>query len=207
MLNGLYVLTDNQFYAHHEWLARIEKIILAGATLIQLREKLLSEEQLLPYALQIRDICRHYGVIFIINDHITLAKKAHADGVHIGRDDQSLRDTRHYLGNDYLIGVSCYRNLYRAIKAQTMGADYVAFGSVFSSHTKVNARRCPLSVIYQSKQCLTIPVCAIGGIDHKNVRHVIKAGADMIATSHAVFNADSPGQAANNINQQVIMSR
>lgn len=207
MLNGLYVLTNSQYYALHEWPERIEKIILAGANIIQFREKQLSVQELLPYAQQIRDICFSYGAIFIINDHLSLAKKVNADGVHIGKYDQSLRHARHYLGRDYIIGVSCYNRLYNAVQAQIHGADYVAFGSVFSSRTKINAHRCPLAVIYQSKRCLSIPVCAIGGITQNNISHVVNAGADIFATSHAVFNADSPGYAANKINQQVIMSR
>ena len=136
---------------------------------------------------------------------MSLAHKVNADGVHIGKHDQSLRDARNYLGNKYLIGTSCYKHLYSAVRAQSLGADYVAFGSVFSSTTKIKASRCPLSIITQAKRCLSIPICAIGGINHNNVKHVLNAGAELIATSHTVFNAREPYDAANNMQQQVIM--
>lgn len=207
MLSGLYVLTNSKKYPINEWPERIEKIILAGASIIQFREKALSEEELLPHALLLQEICHHYGALFIINDYVSLAKKINADGVHIGKHDKSLLDARNYLGSKSIIGVSCYKRLYSAIEAQSLGADYVAFGSVFPSQTKIHAPRCPLSVINQSKRCLSIPVCAIGGINHKNVSHTLNAGADMIATSHSVFNADDPGEAAYKIHQQVIMTK
>lgn len=207
MLNGLYVLTDSKFFPIEQWPERVEKILLAGTNIIQLREKTLSEQQLLPHALLLQEICHHYGAIFIINDHVSLAKKINANGVHIGQHDPSLRKTREYLGNNFIIGVSCYKHLYTAIHAQSLGADYVAFGSMYPSYTKVDAKRCPLAIISQSKRCLSIPVCAIGGINHKNLSPILNAGADMVATSHSVFNADDPSHSANKIFQQVIMSR
>ena len=207
MLYGLYVLTDSKHYSHHEWPERVENIILAGAKIIQLREKTLSADELLPYALALREVCHYHGALLIINDHVSLARKINADGVHLGQHDSSLRSARKYLGNNYLIGISCYKHVHTAIRAQTQGADYVAFGSVFPSITKTRAPRCPLSVISQAKRCLSIPVCAIGGINHRNVRHVTEAGADLFASSHAVFNAHNPYNAANKIHRQVIMPR
>lgn len=207
MLHGLYVLTDSKYYSYHEWPERIEQIILAGANIIQLREKKLTEEQLLPLAQQIREICDYYNVLFIVNDYISLARKVLADGVHIGKHDHKLRHARDYLGKRYIIGVSCYNNLYSAICAQRLSADYVAFGSVFQSTTKSQAVHCQLSTITLAKGCLKIPICAIGGIKQQNAMHVVNAGADILATSDAVFNAYAPGIAAKKFLQQVIIPR
>ncbi len=204
-LEGLYVLTDSRLHAHSEWPERIELAILGGADIIQLREKHLSDDDLLPAALLIQQICTDYAVTFIINDRIALAKKIQADGVHIGQHNHSLREARQYLGNDVLIGVSCYKHLLSALRAQNLGADYVAFGSVFSSSTKQDAPRCPLSVISKARSLLSIPICAIGGITTNNSQYVIKAGASMIATTHSVFNAHDPMAAANKLSHQVIM--
>ena len=207
MLHGLYVLTDSKNHPLNAWPERIEKAIQGGTSIIQLREKELTQDELLPYALVIREVCNDYGALLIINDHLSLARKIKADGVHLGQHDLSMTKAREYLGTNYLIGVSCYKHLYKAIRAQIHGADYVAFGSIFESPTKIGAPRCPLTVISQAKRCLQIPVCAIGGINQKNIAHVVKAGADLFATSHAVFNADNPRVAANKIYQQVIMAR
>ncbi|MFK7794560.1 MAG: thiamine phosphate synthase [Gammaproteobacteria bacterium] len=207
LLSGLYVLTDSRIHAHSQWPERVELAILGGADVIQLRDKHLSDDVLMPIALTIQQICTHYGVIFIVNDRVTLAKKIYADGVHIGQHDDSLRAARDYLGNDFLIGMSCYKDLLSALRAQKLGADYVAFGSVFPSSTKVDAPRCPLSIISKARSLLRIPVCAIGGITANNSRHVLAAGAQLIAATHSVFNAHDPMAAANKLSHQVIMPR
>lgn len=207
MLHGLYVLTDSRLHPYSEWPDRTEQAILGGANVIQLRDKHLSDLELLPYALFVREICSNYHVPFIVNDRIELAQQVRADGVHLGKYDNSLRATRDYLGSNYFIGVSCYNNLFNAVQAQKLGANYIAFGSIFSSSTKQNAPRCSLSVISCAKHLLDIPICAIGGITSNNVSHVINAGASLIAATHSVFNAHDPMTAANKLNQQVIMRR
>tara|TARA_R110002049_G_scaffold124479_1_gene279940 strand:+ start:24632 stop:25267 length:636 start_codon:yes stop_codon:yes gene_type:complete len=207
LLEGLYVLTDSRFYPHDTWPERVELAILGGADVIQLRDKHLSDDALTSVAKTIQEVCADYRVTFIINDRLALARKIRADGVHIGQHDHTLREARQFLGNDFLIGVSCYKHLLTALRAQKSGADYVAFGSVFPSSTKVSAPRCPLSVISRARSLLNIPVCAIGGITSKNSRHVLRAGAQLIAATHSVFNARDPMAAANKLSHQVIMPR
>ena len=207
MLSGLYVLTDSQHYAHNAWLDRIEKIILGGASVIQLREKLLDDSELVSYASDILDLCIFYNVPFIVNDRVELAKKIQADGVHLGREDLSISQARDYLGKHYLIGQSCYASMQHAIKAEKKGVDYVAFGSVFTSKTKPNATRCNLSTLKLAKRLLKIPICAIGGINLKNTQSIIQMDVDLIAVTEAVFNADNPRQAANQITQKYIIAK
>ena len=192
MLGGLYVLTDDRVYPHSQWPSRIEAIIEGGASVIQLREKHLEDEIFLPYAMQIHEVCKSYNVPLIINDRVELAKKISAEGVHIGKNDDSLRKVREYLGDEYYIGVSCYRSIYTAIRAQQQGADYVAFGSLFPSRTKRNAYACPLSIIHKAHRHIDIPICGIGGISPENTARVTRAGAALIAVANTVFNADNP---------------
>ena len=197
MLNGLYVLTDNRVYPHSQWASRIETIIEAGASVIQLREKHLDDERLLPYAMEIHEVCLSYQVPLILNDRVELAKKVSAEGVHLGMNDDSLREARDYLGYEYFIGISCYRSIYTAIRAQQLGADYVAFGSLFPSHTKRSASACPLAIIQKALRQIDIPICGIGGISPENTARVTRAGASLIAVSNAVFNADNPRAESN----------
>lgn len=204
-LQGLYVLTDSRVHPHQQWPGIVESAILGGANIIQLREKSLGDSELLPVALEIKQICSDYAVRYIVNDRLELAKKINADGVHIGQHDTSICAAREYLGGNFFIGVSCYRNLYSAFNAQKSGADYVAFGSVFPSKTKIHAPLCPLSVISRAHALLRIPVCAIGGITSNNSRHVLRAGANLIAVTDSVFNAKNPEIAAYKLNHQVIM--
>ena len=205
MLRGLYTLTDNQVVPYSQWPNRVEEIIIGGANIIQLRDKKLTDEVLLDYAVTILEICRYYNIPLIINDRIELAKKINADGVHIGKNDLSLRAARKYLGNKFIIGISCYRNLYTAIQAQNFGADYVAFGSIFPSSTKPHASRCSLATLVEARKILQIPICAIGGLRYQNIQPVIATGVDLVAIGDAIFNAKHPLQATTKLSQTYIM--
>jgi thiamine-phosphate pyrophosphorylase len=132
-------------------------------------------------------LCRSFAVPLIINDHLDLCAQIDADGLHLGAFDCDLGAARRLLGEDKIIGASCYNQLDLALKAQAAGASYVAFGACFSSETKPNARKADLS-LFQTK--LSIPKVAIGGITLENAPQVIAAGADAIAVIHAIFNVD-----------------
>ena len=207
MLPSLYVLTSDQVVSYADWPTTVDKILQSGVELIQLREKTLSDESLLPLALQIQELCKAYNALLIINDRVQLANKIKADGVHLGKNDNSIRHARQFLGSKYLIGASCYRKIYSALKAQRDGANYVAFGSIFPSSTKKTAPRCTLTTLRQAKQTLSLPVCAIGGIRPANLDPILSTGVDMLAISDAVFNSSRPDLATNKIMQRVIMSR
>jgi thiamine-phosphate pyrophosphorylase len=107
--------------------------------------------------------------------------------VHLGEEDVSIEQARLMLGKDAIIGVSCYNQLQRAVEAQAAGADYVAFGAVFTSSTKPGACAANCELIHEAKSQLEIPVCAIGGIDKSNAAQVIDAGADMTALISGLF--------------------
>lgn len=205
MFSGLYVLTDARLHDYASWPERVEQVILGGAKIIQLRDKSLSDDKLQPIALLIQEVCRFYNTPVFMNDRIHLARKLAFDGVHIGKHDTSMRAAREYLGNNVMIGISCYRSIHQALQASKAGADYVAFGRMFTSQTKPSSPRCSLGIIRQAKNICTAPVVAIGGIDANNVQHIIRSGADMAAVTHAVFNASDPQQAANKITQKYIM--
>jgi thiamine-phosphate pyrophosphorylase len=132
-------------------------------------------------------VCRQHGVLFIINDDVTLAKETRADGVHLGREDVPLAEARKLLGTRAIIGVSCYNELARAQAAQKQGADYVAFGRFFPSRTKPQAVQANLDLLREAKRKLHIPVVAIGGITPENGASLIAAGADALAVIEGVF--------------------
>ena len=188
-LRGLYAITDENLIPESAFVASIEQALSGGVSIIQYRDKSGSETKRLEQASALRSLCNEYRASLIINDDITLAKAVAADGVHLGEDDVSIEQARLMLGDDAIIGVSCYNQLQRAIEAQTSGADYVAFGAVFASPTKPNARSASCGLIREAKSQLEIPVCAIGGIDKSNVAQVIDSGADMTALISSLFSA------------------
>lgn len=170
-------------------ITQTEQAIAGGARIIQYREKYhpgpLREEQ----ARRLKSACERLGALFIVNDDIALAAAVGAHGVHLGRDDGSIRQARERLGATAIIGVSCYNRLALAREAQRQGADYVAFGRFFPSRSKPDAVQADLDLLRQAKGELGVPIACIGGIRAENAKLLLSAGADMLAVIHGVFGA------------------
>jgi len=192
LIKGLYAISDEHL-TQDDLLEKTGQVIKGGAALIQYRAKTRDHEQCFHEAQVMLAMCQQYNVPFIINDDIMLANDCGADGVHLGKDDESIQQARAVLGEQAIIGVSCYNDLERAIMAQRMGADYVAFGSFFPSATKPDAVCAPIEILQQAKMKLSIPIVAIGGITPHNAPRLIDAGADAVAVIHGLFGHANPG--------------
>ena len=200
-LKGLYAITDQQLITEENFSESVEAALQGGVKIFQYRDKSNNLDKRLQQASLLRALCHQYHAICIINDDIELTKAVNAHGVHLGKDDFSLRHARQVLGKNVIIGVSCYNDLNRAIEAENYNADYVAFGAIFSSATKPDARVAGLDIITKAKQQLSIPVCTIGGITQNNIQQVIAQGADMAAVISGVFSADDIKQSATTLSQ------
>lgn len=192
-LNGLYAITDRALLQHN-FSEAIEQSLLGGSRIIQYRDKSTDNSRRLEEARIIRQLCDRYQAIFIVNDDIELARQTDADGVHLGKDDQDIEQARQQLGDEKIIGVSCYNRLDLAINAEQAGADYVAFGAMFNSSIKPEAVIAPLSLIAEARSRLQIPICCIGGINADNAAQLIAEGADMIAVISEIFAAEQRQQ-------------
>jgi thiamine-phosphate pyrophosphorylase len=201
-LSGLYAITDEKLIAEDRFDRIIESALQGGTRIIQYRDKSADQQKRLQQARVLRSLCERYQAICIINDDIELASEVNAHGIHLGKDDVSLKQARQMLGKDAIIGVSCYNELALALEAEKNSADYVAFGAIFSSPTKPHAAQAGLEIIIQAKQQLTIPVCTIGGITDKNIDLVIQSGADMAAVISGLFSHDDIELSARNLSQQ-----
>lgn len=189
-LKGLYAITDENLIADEHFSNAIEAALLGGTRIIQYRDKSGNLQKRLQQASLLRHLCTQHDATCIINDDIGLAKAVNADGVHLGKDDTSLIIARQELGEDAIIGISCYNDIGLAIAAEQNSADYVAFGTMFSSPTKPDAVTAGPDTISQAKQQLNIPVCGIGGITEKNIQQLIQHDADMAAVISSLFAAD-----------------
>ncbi len=190
LLHGLYAITDTGLIGDAQLASAVEAAIRGGARLIQFRDKRPVSAARSELAAAVNKVCIGLGVPLIINDDIDLCKAIGAAGVHLGRDDVRLADARKQLGPDALIGVSCYNRLDLATSAQHQGANYVAFGSFFSSGIKPDAVRADSALLKRAHDSLSIPIAAIGGITRDNASALIDAGADMLAVISDVFGAD-----------------
>jgi len=186
----LHVLTDRKLSKGRSHLDVARKAIAGGAPVIQLRDKEANSRQLIEVGGQLRALTREKGVCLIINDRVDVALAVEADGVHLGPEDMPVSLARKILGQGAVIGASV-GSLEEAIKAEKEGASYLGVGSIFATSTKSDAGA-PIGVALLSelKNRVKIPVIAIGGINHKNVEEVIRAGADGVAVVSAIVGAE-----------------
>lgn len=161
----LYLVTDRNCLQQQTLEQAVEQAILGGVTLVQLREKAIASKAFYERALRIKAICHHYNVPLLINDRVDIALAVEADGVHIGQSDLPCRVVRQLLGKDKIIGVSA-RTVQQAIQAQADGADYLGVGAMFATSTKKDAQTVTIASLTKIRQAVTIPIIAIGGINH-----------------------------------------
>ena len=161
----LYLVTDRNCLQQQTLEQAVEQAILGGVTLVQLREKAIASKDFYERALRIKAICHHYNVPLLINDRVDIALAVEADGVHIGQSDLPCRVVRQILGKDKIIGVSA-RTAQQAIQAQADGANYLGVGAIFATSTKQDAQTVTIASLTQIRQAVTLPIVAIGGINH-----------------------------------------
>ncbi|GAB4258704.1 MAG: thiamine phosphate synthase [Methylomicrobium sp.] len=190
---GLYAITQTDGKTMDQVVEEVSAAIRGGAVMVQYRDKQPLDALRLGQALL--DLCRDAEVPLIVNDDIDLAATIGADGVHLGRDDDSIDYAKQRLGQQAIIGISCYDSLDRALIAERQGATYVAFGRFFPSGTKPLASPARLATLREAKRSLTIPTVAIGGILPSNGRQLIDAGADLLAVVGGVFDHDPESSA------------
>ena len=160
-----------------------------GVKAVQYRDKSPDTARRRSDAEALLAICRPRRVPLIINDDVDLALAVGADGVHLGRNDETLAAARARLGNAAIIGVSCYNEAGRALTAARDGADYVAFGSFFPSVTKPGAVRATTELLAAVRRRIEAPIVAIGGITADNAPPLLECGVDLLAIVDAIFGA------------------
>lgn len=191
MLKGIYAISDTRLTPKNTIEQSLQKAILGGIEIFQLRDKESGEEEIARLCQTLGQICKENCVLFVLNDKVELAIRLNVEALHIGKkpDDtpytlEELRQIRaKYRG---ILGVSCYGSLELALNAKKAGADYVAFGACFSSPTKPKAKRIDLRLFENfSAMPNPIPTCAIGGINAENIAQL--KSAQMVACISSIW--------------------
>jgi len=204
---SLYVITDKRLSRGRSTEEVIQKALTGGATIIQLREKELSDRELLEEGIRIKPLIKQAGAGFIINDRIDIALALEADGVHLGQKDLSLSIARKLLGAQKIIGMSV-KTLEDALEAESQGADYLGVGAIYPTETKTDtALIVTPQRITEIKKAVKLPMVGIGGINLQNASEVIKAGADGIAVVSAVTSAVDITEACRALKEEVLRAK
>jgi len=170
---------------------RLKRALGAGSVAaFQFRVKGVDQHEAARLAEPLQKICADADVAFIVNDDVSLAKRLGADGVHLGQDDGDPREARAELGPQVQIGVTCHDSRHLAMEAGEAGADYVAFGAFYPTATKETRHRPEPVILSWWSALFELPCVAIGGITPDNAAPLVKAGADFLAVSSAVWGGD-----------------
>ena len=154
----------------------------------QLRLKNYKDSDLISITSLLYKICIKKNVTFILNDRVDIAKKLNVDGVHLGKEDGSIKYARNILGNLKIIGSSCYNNISLSIKSQNLGANYIAFGAFFKTETKENTSKIILSGFKNIRKNINIPIVGIGGLNKFNIKKLIYFKPDFLAFCSSIWN-------------------
>lgn len=184
----LYAITDAQLIKNDGFTLQeaVEKAILGGATIIQLREKNISFDEYLQKAVAVKQITDKYNIPLIVNDNIDVAVACDASGVHLGQEDENISVAKQKLSKNKIIGISA-NTLEEAIEAERAGADYLGIDTPFATTTKKDQKLSNFETMKEICKRVKIPCVAIGGINTGNIVKIANTGIVGIAVISAIF--------------------
>ncbi|BEU88613.1 bifunctional hydroxymethylpyrimidine kinase/phosphomethylpyrimidine kinase [Selenomonas sp. TAMA-11512] len=184
----LYAVTDRVRPGSHSLQDDVEEALFGGITMLQMREKTISDAEFLTEARALQALCRKHDVPFIVNDRVDIAVQLGADGIHVGQEDMTASDVRARIGKDMLLGVSCH-SVEEACAAEASGADYLGVGAVFQTTTKPDTTPISADQLQAIVESVSVPVVAIGGITRDNMSDLRHRGLAGVALVSAIFGA------------------
>jgi thiamine-phosphate pyrophosphorylase len=194
-LQGLCLVVDPSL-PHRSLVDIVEKSLKGGVDLLQLWKPRGNRLEIRELARKLVNLADDYGVPLIINNDVQLAKDVDADGVHFDGYDVTPSDARKLLNEQSIVGYTVGNDLSWIKWAETGGADYVSFCSIFPSVSAIRCEIIPLRTLQSAKSLTDMPVFASGGITLSNAHLVLETGVDGIAVISAILKASDPRQAA-----------
>ena len=186
MKRPLYLISPNKI--EKDFYKDLKYVLSSGKVkYFQLRLKKCSRSRLIKIGKKIKTITKKYGVKLIVNDFPIIAKKINADGCHLGQSDGSVKYARKFLKNR-IIGITCHGSKRLVLRAIKQRPDYIALGSFFKSKLKPNAKKAKKKLVRWSRQRTKLPIVAIGGINNKNYKSLVKFGVNYLAISSYIWN-------------------
>ena len=182
-MRGFYFITDAQLSRAGNY-SDVKNALKAKVEVIQYRNKGSGTKEMFEEAFLLRKLCKN--ALFLVNDRLDIALGVEADGVHLGMSDIPYNIARRILGKKKVIGLTVH-SIKEARAAESLGADYLGVGPVFSTGTKPDAGE-PLGIglLSRIKKSVSLPVVAIGGINLKNAKEVVSSGADSLSAISCV---------------------
>jgi thiamine-phosphate pyrophosphorylase len=193
----LYLVTDDDTPGS-ELPGLITGAVGGGVDVVQLRRKQSSPDELRELAFRCLESAHDGGALFLLDDHVDLAREVGADGVHIGQADLSPATARSRLGAELLLGLSTHSKQ-DVLRAASQPVDYISAGPVHPTPTKPGRPAVGFEHISVAAARSSVPVVAIGGLGVESAGTAMGAGADVVAVVRAICLADDPGVAASEL--------
>ncbi len=204
-----------QFITHYtdqySYLDSVRLALEGGCRWIQLRMKDATVDEIIRTGLEAAELCHSYGATFLIDDHVELVGRIHADGVHLGKNDMPIAEARHLLGDDCIIGGTA--NTIDDVGAHyRSGADYIGCGPFRYTTTKKNLS--PILglegyagiVRHMQQEGIDLPIVAIGGITNADIPALMQTGISGIALSGSILRANNPVEEMQSVCRELKMN-
>ena len=201
-LGGLYLVVDPNI-PRVKLLEIVEKALRGGVDILQLWSSGQESTGILDLAQDLLSLAKKHNVPLIINNDLKLAKQVGADGVHFDGYDVLPVEVRQKLGEGSIVGYTLGNDLSKLEWAESVGADYVSFCSVFPTSSVTQCEIVPIESVKSAKSMSKLPVFASGGITLSNVHLVLEAGADGVAVISAILKASDPELAARSFKEAI----
>lgn len=204
---SVYLVTDPALCAGRGLLETVTEAVAGGVTLVQLRDKQVSDRELVAEGRALIERLAGTGVPLIVNDRIAVAAACGAAGVHVGQDDAAAAAARAALGPEAIVGLSV-GSVDEARTVDPEIVDYVGIGPVFATGTKSD-HRVPIGFdgFAAIRAAAPVPAVAIGGLTAEHAAGIVAAGGDGLAVVSAICGAPSPREAAAAFRQAMAEAR
>lgn len=200
---SLYLVLDPDLCSPVGMVETARLAIAGGATIVQLRDKKATTQEMIATGLLLKAVLAGTGVPLIVNDDVEAAIAIGADGVHVGQDDLAAALTRQQIGPGMILGVSVEtEDLARRVDPGVV--DYVGIGPVFATGTKPDHKP-PVGFdgLTRIVAASPVPSVAIGGVKAEHVGQIFAAGAEGLAVVSAVCGRPDPEAAARSIADEI----
>ena len=185
----LYLITNRSlFESDNNFLDASEAALMGGVRALQLREKNLTDCELIELGSQLRILTSNYNARLIINSRADIAKKIDADGVHLTESCAHANEIKSAFPG-LIVGVSTH-SLEGAHIAEAQGSDYITFSRIYATPSKANyGPPQGLGLLRQVSQEVNLPVLALGGITLHRVSECLDQGAFGVALISDIWNS------------------
>lgn len=187
----LYFITDSTGLDESKYLNIIEQACLGGASIVQLREKNISDRELLDLGFKVKKITDRYNVPLLVDDRLDIAAILDCAGVHLGQSDVNIKYARKLLGENKIVGATA-KTVEQAKLAEYEGADYLGVGAIFDTTTKVKTKITDIATLNDICENVNIKVNAIGGLNIDNIDILKSSPIDGICVVSAIMQSDNP---------------